>query len=150
MHRRAARGRRPAGPPAPTQPGTDTKPTPVEREEPYSALDGNPQGFTPPKVALRARVRRSGVPAVVVTASCDERCRLEARGTLRIGSRTVRLTAVRRSAAANAGTTLTLRVPVAARRLVRRAKRVRGTLTITARDAEGAVTIRRLTVRSGR
>ena len=69
---------------------------------------------------------------------------------MRIGSRTVRLITARRSAAANAGAKLTLRVPAAARRLVRRAKRVRATVDVTGRDADGAITILRLTVRSGR
>lgn len=139
--------------PAPDHPATparpsDTTPTPVTTDEnPQSVLDGNPQGHLPLRVDVRARLRRSASPAVVVTASCDTWCGFAARGTLRVGSRTIRLSTVRRSAAA---ATLTLRVPASARRLVQRAKRVRATVELTARGADGTTTVRRLTVHGGR
>ena len=140
--------------PAPERPAPDARPsdttaTPVTVDEnPQSVLDGNPEGR--PTVAARARLRRSGVPAVVVIASCDERCTFAARATLQVGSRTVRLSTVRRSAAADAAATLTLRVPASARRLVRRAKHVRATVRLTARDADGVTSVRHMTVAGGR
>jgi hypothetical protein len=92
-------------------------------------------------VVTAARKQKLG-PTIGVAVTCKaEACTVSASGQLRVGARTFRLAAVTKDAAADTATTLTLRLPAAARQAAKRAlaahRTAKVTVSVAARDAAG-------------
>jgi hypothetical protein len=127
-------------PPPPPPADTDQPPPPADTVAPRLALGG------PVRLSSRAR-------AVSVKVGCvTEACQIEAVGVARIEGRKSPLSLGSASASAAPGraVVLRLRLPLAARRALRRGHHLRATITVTARDAAGNTTVRRRFVRLGR
>jgi len=87
--------------------------------------------------------------AIIVTATCDQACTLTASGSLSIpgASKTYRLRSVKRSLAAGKRVTLKLKlsskVIKTAKRALRKHKRIRATIRLTAKNSAGTKTSRK-------
>ena len=126
-----------AAQPPPPNP-TPTPPSPPGNEPPV--LDTLAPGLGLSGKAVQNILRQR---AVVVFGACDEACTLSARGTLSVpgASRVHRLRPARRSATAGTRVRLRLKVPPkalsAARKALRRGRKVQARVTIVATDAAG-------------
>jgi hypothetical protein len=107
---------------------------------------------TAPRLRVRSRSRQRAVKrrAVVLSVSCDERCSVSAKASVRISGKRKRLglTGVQRTIRANDKVNLRLKLAAPKRRTVRRALRrnraVITSLRVSARDGEGnASSVRR-------
>ncbi len=130
--------------------GCPPPPPPADPDQPPPP----PADTAPPRLAFSGSIRlSSGARAVRVQVGCGtEACRIDAVGVARVEGRKRRLSLGSASASAAQGraVVLRLRLPLAARRALRRGRHLRATITMTARDAAGNTSVRRRVVRLGR